>query len=238
MALRIWAIDCREHDHQEHGEIISTWQVHDDEPPSPRYADYCALYGVWGAFTDSPPNHVGFFGYRKYLVGPCMPFPDGTKPAHSNGWWECDEKGFDAFRKEYAQDDGKQFLPLLAQHDILVAPPFYVYAGIVDDFARSRSRLDAETLAEVLGSDYTGDHVYVFPYIFIARWSVFHRAMAEMEPLRRVLDEKITAADATDGAYAKRPMAYVMERVWSYWLARSGLSIHTLPLLHCWEKHP
>ena len=30
-------------------------------------------------------------------------------------------------------------------------------------------------------------------------------------------------------------MAYVMERVYTLWLEKSGLSIKEVPMLHCWE---
>src|SRR6516165_10016705 len=104
MTTKIWVIDHREADHQPHGKIISTWQVHDDEPPGPSYADYCALYGVWGAFTDEPPDVVGFFGYRKYLVAAV---PPGVEPAHSPNWYQCDQFRFDGFREAYAEDGGE-----------------------------------------------------------------------------------------------------------------------------------
>ena len=174
MAIRIYAIDIRDYDHQPHGKIIQVWQVHDDEPPGPRYADYCALYGVWGAFCDEPPSHIGFFGYRKYLMAAV---PPGVEPAHAPGWYQCDEFSFDRFREAYADDDGSAFLPLLATHDILVAPPYPV-DDVIQDFRRSRSPRDAQALFSVVndaGWSAISDKIY--PYLFITRWEVFDRAM-------------------------------------------------------------
>ena len=236
MAISLWVIDYRDGDYQPHGKIIQPWIVHEDEPPGPRYADYCALYNVWGVFTDEPPEVVGFFGYRKYLVPPDMALPAGTAPAHAPGWWQCGAPAFDRFREDYAHNDGAAFLPLLATHDILVAPPFPLNGDSVwSDFAKSRSPHDAAACASIVPWS-TSEQIY--PYLFITRWPVFNRAMREMEPLRIALDHPCIAQDSKDAAYSERPMAYVMERVWSLWLEHSGLSVKHLPLLHCWEKQP
>ena len=50
------------------------------------------------------------------------------------------------------------------------------------------------------------------------------------------LHDRCWGADSTNEEYKKRPMAYVMERVYSLWLENSGLAIKEVPLLHCWEK--
>jgi len=233
--LKIWVIDHRKDDHQPYGSIIDAWQVDDDAPPGPRYADYCALYGVWGAFTDDPPTYVGFMGYRKYLVLPDMKFPADTVPAHAPGWWKCSLGSFNVFREEYAKNDGAALLSLLAQYDVLVAPPFPLDCSIYEDFARSRSRQDAWMLQRVCTP---WDANQIYPYLFMTRWEVFNRAMRDLEAMRVELNDDCTAEDSEDDEYQRRPMAYVMERAWSLWLEHSGLSIHTLPLLHCWEKQP
>jgi hypothetical protein len=224
-------MDHREADLQPSGPTIQTWQIHNDEPPGPRYADYCALYNVWGVFTDEPPDIVGFFGYRKYL----MPLvPPGVDPAHNYNWWQCREVDFDCMRDAWAGDDGRWILPLLATHDVLVAEPFRLQTSLITDFSVSRSAHDAAMLEQTLPAHWKSRQIY--PYLFITRWPVFNRAMHEMDTFRHQLDPVCTGVDSDDYEYKKRPMAYVMERVWSLWLEHSGLSIKHLPLLHCWEK--
>ena len=229
--MQIWVMDHREADHQPFGPTIQTWQIHDEEQPGPRYADYCALYGVWGAFTDEPPAFVGFFGYRKYLIWHNS--PGIYDRAHNHNWWQCNEEDFNRLRRDYAKYGTSPFLRDLSTHDVLVAEPFYLGTSLIEDFAKSRSPHDAGVLARAMPG---WDSQKIYPYLFITRWEVFSRAMRELEPLRKQLDTARTGYDSDNYEYKKRPMAYVMERTWSLWLEHSKLSIKHMPLLHCWEK--
>lgn len=235
MNLKIYVIDHRHTDFQPEGPIIRSWGVEEDDLPGPRYADFCALYEVWQKPIQS--DLIGFFGYRKYLGGPVNIV--GVEPAHAPNWYKMPKEAFDIYREAF------QFgLPanpikyLLAQYDILQAAPFPIEHSIFRDFAYTRSMHDASVLNEVLGRhNYTLVGRKIFPYLFITRWPVFDRMMREMEPIRLEVDPLITAEDSTDGAYTKRPMAYVMERVYSTWLQASNLSIKEMPLIHCWEMN-
>jgi len=231
--LQIWVIDHRDGDAQLRGDIIAPYMIYGYEDPGPRYADFCALYGAWTGYLGigSPPEHIGFFGYRKYLCP-----PNHNKywaPAHAPNWYQCAKKDFDEYRDFMATWDGGDIKRLLAQYDILQAAPFPLNENIYTDFADSRSREDAASLRGALPDSWTSRRIY--PYLFITRWSVFDRMMREMEPYRQRLEPLCTGADSISFAYIKRPMAYVMERVYSLWLENSGLSIKEVPLLHCWE---
>lgn len=237
--IALWVADHRDHDWQPDGEIIKVWKLDPDEPPGERYADFRALYTYW-AFCHAHgewPEIVGFFGYRKYLCpidGDLV--PEWVLPAHAPDWWWCYKEDFDDYRQWLVDWDGADIKRLLAQYDILQAPPFPLTEGIWTDFARSRSHEDAQHCKNVMSDRF--EHftdTKIYPYIFITRWSVFDRMMRELEPVRKELDPLITAADSVNSDYTKRPMAYVMERLYSLWLEASDLSIRTMPLLHCWE---
>lgn len=231
------------------GPIIQRYMVHPEEAPGERYADYCALYGTWRTWNGRsiPPEMVGFFGYRKYLAPiPLDHTEDWLKPAHAPNWWQCSKEDFDEYRTALAEDRdtyggaciSNEIKRLLAQYDILQAAPFPLTDGdIIQDFIHSRSRHDAGELMRVgIESKLYLKPLYkIHQYHFITRWSVFDRMMREMEIIRKELDLHITAEDATDAAYKQRPMAYIMERVYSFWLANSGLSVKEVPVLHCWD---
>jgi hypothetical protein len=236
-SICINVIDHRPDDHQPVGEIICPWFWQPGQIPGTQYADFCALYHIWKAWDDweyDPPyDIIGFFGYRKYLVPRDPKNEVWMTPAHAPNWFACREEVFDEYREGWARGhETHRLLPLLAQYDILQAPPFPVY-DMIDDFRASRSEKDAELLGDALGWKLETN---IYPYLFITRWSVFDRAMWEMEPARIQLHGRCTGEDSEDPEYKKRPMAYVMERVWSHWLTHSGLSIKEVPLLHCWEK--
>jgi hypothetical protein len=238
MNIHLWVIDHRGSYAQVKGKVIIPWRVFPDDIPGPRYADFTALYEVWrqAQLFKRPIDIVGFMGYRKYFI-----FPEAEidvlqdteiTPAHNKGWYQCPLVTFDYYRRWLANWDGAGILPLLATHDIITAPPYQLNESVWDDFATSRSSLDAHVL-HYLYPD--GGSRKITPYLFITRWSVFDRMMEELEPYRKVLDTVITAKDSRDEAYKKRPMAYVMERLFSIWLEQSGLSTYEMPLLHCWE---
>ena len=237
--IKIFVIDHRDGDAQPYGEIIEPRYV---EGPSvdpdfnlgPEYTDYNALWEIW--HLQEPPDIVGFFGYRKYLLGPLADPTGWTWPAHAPHWLSCSKEHFYEYRRSLVHWDGSELLPLLAQHDIIQAPPFPLDVPWLTDFARSRSREDAHTICDVLIDHCLPETARrIYPYLFITRWSVFDRMMREIEPLRLKLHGKCVGADSNNADYKKRPMAYVMERVYSLWLENSGLSIKELPLLHCWE---
>jgi len=237
--IRIFVIDHRDADAQRPGEIISPYMIYGFERPGSEYADFCALYEVWLGYTQlgTPPEIIGFFGYRKYLAP--IPFDHGEdwiKPAHAPDWYQCSKEDFDEYRQMMAEFDGSDIKRLLAQYDILQAPPFPV-DNLFNDFTRSRSRHDSHLLWDAACAYFANVHPAnkIYPYLFITRWSVFDRMMREMEPLRLELHGHTVGADSTNEEYIKRPMAYVMERVYSLWLENSGLSIREVPLLHCWE---
>lgn len=231
--IKIYVVDHRDHDLQPPGDIIRPWVVGPEDVPGARYADFCALYGVWQAFQAGSPGIIGFFGYRKYLCPLNKELDvDWIKPAHAPDWYQCPKGDFDIYRDFMAEWDGADIKRLLAQYDILQAAPFPLDREIWADFEKSRSYHDALLCNHIVPSMGT---TKIYPYLFITRWSVFDRMMRELEPLRLKLDPLITAEDSDNDEYKKRPMAYVMERVYSLWLENSGLDIGEMPLLHCWE---
>jgi len=237
--IEICVIDHRDHDHQPAGSIIDTWYWKPGMPPGTEYADYCALWERWEHHNRYPPEDTpeinGFFGYRKYIVFDPI---EGAERAHAPNWWQCSEEAFDGYRDWLAGWDGAEIKRLLAIYDILQAAPFPLTCGILNDFAVSRSRNDATTIGQAfLRAGISVRRHQIYPYLFITRWSVFDRMMREIEPIRLELHGKCRGEDSTNEEYKKRPMAYVMERVYSLWLENSGLSIKEMPLLHCWEKH-
>lgn len=234
--IEILAIDHRFEDLQPKGLIVNPFIVTSVACLGPRYADYNALYSVWrSSYLVQPPDIIGFMGYRKYFL-----FSGGLQdydyahivPGHAPDWYNCPRIVFDPYRRWWADWDGAQLLPLLATHDIIVTPPFPLPVDIIADFAASRSVDDAAALYRIMPDILSTG---ITPYLFITRWSVFNRLMEELEPLRRELDPLITAADSSNKEYKLRPMAYVMERVFSLWLEQSGLATFTLPILNCWE---
>lgn len=206
-----------------------------DKELPPCYADFRVLDAKWRYHTGPPPAFIGFFGYRKYLGVPGLPIVN-PEPAHALGWFNLTKENFNYYRDQWAKYDGAPLLPLLATYDIITAPPFPLGINLITDFAQSRSDHDADMLRDTL-RDYgwVSSSMHINAYIFITRWEVFNRFMEEVEDLRRDLYAKITAEDSKDKAYTERPMAYIMERLFSLWLEQSGLSATTLPLLHCWE---
>ncbi len=227
--LRLYVIDHRDHDFQPEGKIIRPWRL----APGGRYADFVTLQEVWDFGGD---DHVGFFGYRKYLWEPAWFRPGRIDPAHAPFWCQTGKKEFDSYRQWLSEYDGSDIKSLLAQYDILQAAPFPVPENILPDFRRSRSVHDGNILSNVLREHgWSRLSLRVHQYHFITRWEVFDRMMRELEPLRQDLDPLITAEDSTNAAYRERPMAYVMERVYSLWLENSGLSVKEVPVLHCWE---
>lgn len=235
MNIELWVIDHRDgSDYQQPGAIINVWPVLPADEPGERYADFCALHGLWESVgvTDDPPDIVGFFGYRKYLVFDAI---DGATPAHAPNWWNCSREQFDQYRRWLTKWDGAEIKRLLAQHDVLQAAPFPV-PSLLADFTISRSAHDADALCKVLGRHNISTMAQrIYQYHFITRWSVFDRMMRELDPIRQELDELVTAEDSTNKAYKERPMAYVMERTYSLWLENSGLDVKEMPVLHCWD---
>lgn len=235
--IEIWAIDHRVEGHQPEGKIIKPWVLLSVERDG-RYADFCALRGVWDKYQDDePPEIIGFFTHRKYLLPPMERRPVLlVEPAHAPLWYQTSADQFNQYRQWWAKWDGAELLPWLASYDILQAAPFPLSGNIITDFGRSRSARDADALRDTLRKHGRSTNSYkIYSYIFITRWSVFDRMMRETEPLRKELHEFCQAADSDNEEYKKRPMAYVMERVYSLWLEHSGLAIKEMPLLHCWE---
>lgn len=236
-SLQICVIDHRDHDYQPVGRIIRPWLWVPGLDPGTEYADFCALYEIWKR-PGPPPDIIGFFGYRKYLMPSDNRGIDGIRPAHAPNWYECDRELFDNYRDYLSGHDGSDIKTLLAQYDILQAAPFPLRVSICEDFATSRSKRDEKLLWDTACAHFAKVHTVhkIYPYLFITRWSVFDRMMREMEPLRLELHDKCVGADSANEEYKKRPMAYVMERIYSLWLENSGLSTKEMPLLHCWEK--
>lgn len=242
--LEIIVIDHleRKGSRQSAGKVIQNYLVYPADLPGPRYADYCALYRIWTFYRSNgnEPEMIGFFGYRKYLLAGSnsLDWEDpNIAPAHAPNWYKCSPKIFDFHREQLSRSDGADIKALLTQHDILQATPFPLNESICEDFARSRSEHDEKRFWNVVADRFTRLHTVrrIHPYLFITRWAVFDRMMRELEPIRQELDPLITAEDSADAAYKQRPMAYVMERVYSLWLENSCLDIHHVPLLHCWD---
>jgi len=238
--MLINVIDHRDGDQQPRGEIIQPYMVYGYEEPGRKYADFCALFNNWIGWSQhgDPPEIIGFFGYRKYMVFDPI---KGATSAHAPNWWQCNRNAFDEYRVWLALWDGGEIKRLLAQYDILQAQhyPLGPKMSICEDFAVSRSKHDEELLYNAACAYFAKVHTVhkIYPYLFITRWSVFDRMMREIEPLRQELHGKCVGVDSRDEEYKKRPMAYVMERVYSLWLENSGLSIKEMPFLHCWEMH-
>lgn len=236
--IGLWVADHRKEDQQPVGSIIQPFPLGGDALGL-EYADFRALHTVWSQDPD-PPEIIGFFTHRKYLMPPMerrRPYIP-VEPAHAYGWWQTSRIGFDRYRQWWSEWDGAELLPLLAQYDILQAPPFPLADGdIIQDFMHSRSEHDAGALLNIARRHGFGSvpRYRIYSYIFITRWSVFDRMMCETEPLRLELHGLCKAEDSANEEYKKRPMAYVMERVYSLWLEHSGLAIKEMPLLHCWE---
>lgn len=240
--LQIIVIDHRGYDYPPLSNLLSVWEVRPGDPPGDSYADFTALYGAWTKILE-PPLFIGFFGYRKYL----LPHDVGGKydrvrtwaePINYNpGWWQCKEDAFNDFREWLAESNGADYLRLLGQYDILKAPPYRLTKGdIVSDFAYSRSMADAVHLGNAMYKMGWRPTKQIHPYLFITRWEVFDRFMRETDEIRKALESQIATLDATSYHYKHRPMAYVMERIFSLWYDHSNLTACELPLLHCWEK--
>jgi hypothetical protein len=232
MTIEVWVIDHRDHDLQPKGRIIKPFVTRAGDKPGSEYADYCALYNVWHIDT-KPPDIVGFFGYRKYLYPIDEQDYDWATPAHAPGWYCCGRRDFDDYRNWLAQWDGADITRLLESYDMLVAQPFPIPVDIWEDFAKSRSEIDALTCYEIMPVEPMP--ALIFPYLFITPWPVFDRLMHELELIRLQLHGRCKGEDSYNSEYKKRPMAYVMERAFTYWLKQSKLHYRTIPLLHCWE---
>ncbi len=239
MNINIWVIDHRFGlDRQDAGKIITIWPITDEDSLGPRYADFNALHEVWQYEVENlnPPSIVGFFGYRKYLWSRMWHHIPSVVHSYAPEWYQADPLQFDAYRQFLSEWDGDALKPLLAQHDILQAPPFPLNVNMITDLALTRSEHDADVLRDTMRKHgWYGNSGRIYPYLFITRWAVFDRMMREVEPLRLELDQRIMPYDSTNPEYEKRPMAYIMERLYSEWLQKSKLDIKEIPLLHCWE---
>ena len=181
--LMINVIDHRERDLQAGGEIIGVHPITEHSRPGPEYADFCALYETWymGNQSGFMPDIVGFFGYRKYLA-PVTGDEEYVTQAHAPGWYQCTAFDFDGYRDYLADWDGDKIKEILAQRDILQAPPFPLTNGksMMRDFQDSRSTTDAWVLDTAVryGAKWKiCDSTKIYPYLFITRWSVFDRMM-------------------------------------------------------------
>lgn len=233
MNIELWVIDHRDHDWQPAGDIIRHCHINGNN----KYADFQALQRIW-AVPPYTPGIVGFFGYRKYLLPVDSNENVGwIKPDHAPGWYFCDKPHFDVYRYWLSKYDGKDIIKTLAMCDILIAPPFPLTRSrdIISDFAESRSMKDAITLSNAMRKMNWRPTKVIYPYLFISRWEVFDRFMRETEEIRADLEADIEASDSGNYAYARRPMAYVMERIFSLWFEHAGLEYIEVPLLHCWE---
>jgi len=193
------------------------------------YADMRAPYWIWKNRDDL--DIIGFHGYRKFL--------DFTPPHTNPTWIEVSLADFHRYQKWLSEYDGESIRWLLSQYDLIVTTPFDCsYNGnIGEDFRRSRSVADWEIFENVM--PYTSmEYIvtkHIYPMHFVTRVPVFNRFMEWWWPRAEEIRSRIKSIDVHDAAYAKRPMAYISERIFSMWLDHSGLSIFKVPLLICWE---
>lgn len=201
----------------------------------PTYADFNALEYTW--VSGQKYERIGFFGRRKYLLYEGSDVPKAPTPWGPEGWFDATAPAFDRYRNWLAEWDGAEMRQELAMFDVVVTPPWRLgETELMRDFATSRSVHDAAVLNHALrarGVDTFSQKIY--PYIFITRWSVFDRFMQFAMPLARQLEPHCKGEDSTNEAYKQRPMAYVLERAFSLWLEKSGLSFTVRPILNCWE---
>ena len=201
----------------------------DGIPGLETYADMRAPYWIWKNRDDL--DIIGFHVYRKFL--------DFRNILKAPGWFDVGIGDFRAYQEWLANYDGAYIQWLLSQYDIIVTSPFDCsYNGdIGEDFRRSRSVADWAIFEDVM--PYTpGEYCHtkhIYPVHFVTRASVFNRFMEWWWPRAEEIRSRIKSIDVHDAAYAKRPMAYISERIFSMWLDNSGLSLVQVPLLICWD---
>jgi hypothetical protein len=242
MSAMIWAIDHRPDDHQAEGDVMRSFVVRDDHPPGSGYADYCALHTIWTGYKNhqgSPPAIVGFFGYRKYLYLTHNLVLLSIQAAHNPGWFHVTKPDFDILRAAMTTWSSSAVEEALEDYHILQAQPFYIDVPMIGDFAMSRSTRDAVVLANLFKKYRLVSDKQIYPYLFIMRWELFDFMMDDLDMYRREIEADIEALDSTDVAYKTRPMAYIMERLYTGWLESyhkmRTIKMRTAPLMHCWD---
>jgi hypothetical protein len=202
-------------------------RVGDGIPDRTRYADMRAHYWVW---KNKPRlDIVGFQHYRKHFN-----FRGDTV-----GWAEVSLPMFRDYQDWLRCWDGATAIDLLAEHDILVTPPFDVsYNGnTAEDYKLTRSPADWEVLAEALYrrgyTDLTEQQITCHN-MFMAPAHIFRGYMQFWWDLCREIEPAIKTLDAKKDDTPARAMAFLSERIFSLWLHSAKLKVKTIPLLICW----
>lgn len=206
-------------------------RIGDGIPDLTTYADMRAPYWIWKNRDDL--GIIGFHGYRKFL--------DLRRPLlyEKPEWHDTPLKEFREYQTWLSQYDGQSIQELLAQYDMIVAPPFdcsyNIDMGV--DFQRSRSPMDWEVFEDVMkeAGVFHPQTPFIRPMHFVTRAPVFRRYMDWWWPHAEAMRPCIMSLDAHDAAYIARPMAYISERMFSLWLDASKLSVVEVPLLRCWD---
>jgi hypothetical protein len=238
--IQLYTVDHRYPARTKDGGIVRSLIVDRDcFSPNLTYADMCAQYAVWqGLVLAADANSiVGFQGYRKHL--------DFRPGATVKGDWVdmtmAEFKAYQEWQKHYAAPNIEFDL---RDADILTAPPFDVSynTNIEEDFKLSASATDWEHMKKTMlrFGDFDFSIKYVVGYCnIVTTVDVFNKWMTLWNMVRAYLERSMFYPCPDPGPrpdiYLPRRMAFLSERIFSIWLASSGLKAQQLPLLVCWE---
>lgn len=203
----------------------------DDGALAEWHSDMRAPHYIWREH-EVDYDIIGFHQYRKHLW-----FRSGLDPRR---WHDLDLPTFEAYKRWLTEWDGRTIQSMLAQVDIIVAPPYWCTNGenMTTDYQRSRSPKDWAAFMEVVHG-FLPKANFQLPYIsamqFVTRASVFDRYMTVWNGVMAALEPLITAEDTHDPVYKKRAIAYLDERLFAVWLEQSGLDQAMVPLVNCWD---
>ena len=238
--VKLYTIDHHAPSCNADGGIVSNFLVskRDSLLGNSTFADMVAQYWVWrhiGSVHDR--DMVGFQGYRKHLD-----FRLGRDV--KSDWVSVDPLEFRQYQIWQQDCAGPNIESLLGTHDILTNPPYDVShpGGIQQDFYRSASKTDWDEMKRVMQQH--GDFNFNLPTItsycvFTGTGKVFDQWMQFWWEIVGELTRTLPATCPDPGPrpdiYLPRRMAFLSERIYSIWLAASGLRTKALPLLVCWE---
>jgi hypothetical protein len=204
------------------------------------FADMIAQYGVWQGITDryfKDDDIIGFQGYRKHLD-----FRIDRKVG--GDWVSLDPLEFRQYQNWQQEHAGPNIEAMLTRTDILTNPPYDVThnGDIRRDFAVSASLTDWQEMERVLRRHgiVQFDIPTVTSYcVFTGTGKIFDEWMKFWWEVVCELTATLPATCPDPGPrpdiYLPRRMAFLSERIYSLWLANSGLRTKALPLLFCQE---
>ena len=253
MKLDIWVVDhrgiTREGGHNEaadpqaEGDIIKVWNVRERESVFDEryYADFGGFHDV-SQHYDTPPDLIGFFGYRKYLWKPeWLPLQTAPHCDHAPGWLHASKQQFNVYRSFLMIWEGDEIKEQLQHCDIIQSAPYiYPHSGIEDFVRYCGSASAGKALLEVTKRHgwYDDTVRQNWPnFLMITHWPIYKQMVDEITPLMlEMFDHR--GMDSTNAAYLERPMIYILERLYPLWLKKSGYKVEEVPLLHCREVGP